>query len=64
MRRFTFTTSSVPKYSGEGVDWENNRCTYRLSVDDSAYFAPCTAAMNDLEYQYGGLPDFAVTYTD
>lgn len=64
MRLFTFTTTSDPKYSGEGIDWEDNRATYRLSVDDSPFYAPVTVNVDDLEYQYGGLPGWSFDYED
>ncbi len=65
MRRFTFTTSSTPKYSGEGVTWGDGRATYRLKVGTTdAYHPPYTGQVSDITLQYGGLPGYTFSYTD
>jgi hypothetical protein len=64
MRLFTFTTTSNPKYSGEGVDWEDGRATYRHSVNGSEFYGPSTGQVSDIEYQYGGLPGYSFDYAD
>jgi hypothetical protein len=61
MRRFTF---ECDQYSGIGVDWGKGRCTYRLAMDETHYYPPVTANVNDLEDQYGGLPGFSFDYLD
>jgi hypothetical protein len=65
MRRFTFTTTATPQYSGEGVDWEDGSATYRIKVGTVQDFEkPFTGAVADLTFAYGGLPGYSLTYSD
>lgn len=64
MIRFTFTTTSTPQYAGQGVDWEDGRATYRISVDGAAYTQPINGATADMSYAYGGLPGYTYTELD
>lgn len=64
MRRFSFTTTSVPKHQGEGVDFEDGVASYRLKENTGAWSKPYAGSVDDLEYQYGGLPGYSLTYED
>jgi hypothetical protein len=64
MKRFSFVTTSNPVYSGEGVDWEDGRATYRHKVGNKEFYAPSTGQVDDILFQYGGLPGYELTYED
>jgi len=64
MRLFIFTTTAVPKHTGEGVDFEDGTASYRLSENDGAWSKPYAGAVGDIAYQYGGLPGYSLEYAD
>lgn len=69
MRRFTFTTTATPMYSGEGVEWQDgdsDSATYRIKVGPTTneFDRPYTGRILDLTNAYGGLPGYSLDYTD
>lgn len=64
MRRFTFTTTAVPKYEGEGVDFEDGTASYRLKENSGAWSKPYAGRVEDIAFQYGGLAGYSFSYTD
>lgn len=64
MRRFTFTTTAVPKHEGEGVDFQDGTAAYRLKENGGAWSKPYAGKVGDITYQYGGLAGYSFSYVD
>ncbi len=64
MKRFSFTTGTVPATSGDGVVWDDGLCAYRQQVGGTRTKAIAGVQQTDIIDKYSAQSGYSLTTVD